>query len=206
MSPGLADSDSLRPAGVTVIRSDGRYSTERCGILGALAMDEYVPAESAGPRGSGFSSRRVATGVLLVLYVLVGVALYSRAVVLQQECGDSFLCPDIQILGLDRGVFLAAWLGTLFVAVALSELTRALDRSRPKALDARLARECPHCRELMRRDASVCLRCNRESQAWTPRGRTWVVDGGDGFTYELDERRGTWRRAQGSPRSAESRP
>jgi RNA polymerase subunit RPABC4/transcription elongation factor Spt4 len=40
--------------------------------------------------------------------------------------------------------------------------------SNPKAV-----RECPHCKEAMRRDASVCPHCRRDSDAW----RYWVVAG-----------------------------
>jgi len=42
------------------------------------------------------------------------------------------------------------------------------------------SRECPHCKERMRGDASVCPHCQRESVAWQQKdGRWWrQTDGG----------------------------
>ena len=52
-------------------------------------------------------------------------------------------------------------------------------------------RECPHCREQMRRDASVCPHCRRESAAWQlHEGRWWVET--DGKWFYLDENANQW--------------
>src|SRR5438552_14770165 len=52
-------------------------------------------------------------------------------------------------------------------------------------------RECPHCREQMRRDASVCPHCRRESAAWQlHEGRWWVQT--DGKWFYLDEKANRW--------------
>lgn len=54
-------------------------------------------------------------------------------------------------------------------------------------------RECPHCKELMRRDAGVCPHCRRESPAWTfNEGRWWLQS--EGEWYWLDDGRGAWVR------------
>jgi hypothetical protein len=55
-------------------------------------------------------------------------------------------------------------------------------------------RECPFCKEGMRRDASVCPHCRRESSPWRyDDGRWWSV-ASDGAEMWLDEPYGRWRR------------
>jgi hypothetical protein len=53
-------------------------------------------------------------------------------------------------------------------------------------------RECPHCREPMRREASVCPHCRRESRPMQfHEGRWWSQVGG-GRWYYLDETTNQW--------------
>lgn len=52
-------------------------------------------------------------------------------------------------------------------------------------------RECPHCKSAIRRDASVCPHCRRESEAWTHHKGYWWVKRPSGYVY-LDERTGRW--------------
>jgi hypothetical protein len=65
----------------------------------------------------------------------------------------------------------------------------------PSALPAapRQMRECPHCKEPMRRDASVCPHCRRDSDAWTYDGGVWRSRSADGSEVWLDERSMAWR-------------
>lgn len=54
-----------------------------------------------------------------------------------------------------------------------------------------MRRECPHCREFMRRDASVCPHCQRDSEAWAKQdGRWWRFQ--DGSWRYLDEQTDRW--------------
>lgn len=56
----------------------------------------------------------------------------------------------------------------------------------------RAMRECPHCKEGMRRDASVCPHCRRDSEAWRYwEGRWWSPLGTDPPVW-YDERTGRW--------------
>ena len=49
------------------------------------------------------------------------------------------------------------------------------DPKSPPNLPSPTHRECPFCKELMRRDASVCPHCRRESPAWKHHGgRCWT--------------------------------
>jgi hypothetical protein len=55
-------------------------------------------------------------------------------------------------------------------------------------------RECPFCKEPMRRDASVCPHCRRESSAWTYRDGHWWAANEQGEESWLDNA-GTWHPA-----------
>jgi hypothetical protein len=61
------------------------------------------------------------------------------------------------------------------------------------------ARGCPHCKEAMRRDASICPHCRRESQAWEfDVGRWWTHDpAGTRVWFDEVERR--WRLETDTP-------
>ena len=64
-------------------------------------------------------------------------------------------------------------------------------------------RECPHCKEAMRRDASVCPHCRHDSPAWRWHdGRWWVRAEGDERWRWLDERSGTWTLLEQPPNAA----
>ena len=52
-------------------------------------------------------------------------------------------------------------------------------------------RECPHCKEPMRRDASVCPHCQRDSEAWTLNDNAWWVKR-DGVWNRYVEDTGDW--------------
>jgi hypothetical protein len=63
-----------------------------------------------------------------------------------------------------------------------------------------VVRECPHCKEPMRRDASVCPHCRRESPAWEYRDERWWAsseDGGEKVWF--DEPVGKWQAASYVP-------
>lgn len=65
----------------------------------------------------------------------------------------------------------------------------------PEVRDQREYRECPHCKETMRRDASVCPHCRHESAPWTlHEGYWWTQVAGE--WYWLDERSNSWQRKQ----------
>jgi hypothetical protein len=104
------------------------------------------------------------------------------------------------------------WLGVLILALLppLPELSTAaqlarLERQRGQLradyvlkeqarLQAELAtatRECPFCKEEMRRDATVCRHCGRDSEAWIYEDGRWRARSGDVW-YALVESRGEW--------------
>lgn len=57
----------------------------------------------------------------------------------------------------------------------------------------RLYRECPHCKEPMRRDAGYCPHCRQPSNAWRfYEGRWWLRETDNGPWEWLDERTNEW--------------
>jgi hypothetical protein len=52
-------------------------------------------------------------------------------------------------------------------------------------------RECPHCKEPMRRDASICPHCRERSPAWTFRDGAWWFESDSGWEV-LDESQNQW--------------
>lgn len=68
-----------------------------------------------------------------------------------------FLCSAILLLaGFVLGIGPLVWIGLALLVVGLFG---ALFQSADKVASRR---ECPHCREHMRRDASVCPHCQRD--------------------------------------------
>jgi uncharacterized RDD family membrane protein YckC len=59
-------------------------------------------------------------------------------------------------------------------------------------------RECPHCKESMRRDANICPHCRNESQPWIFHNGFWWWRTEDA-TYYLDERSGQWMKFDPQP-------
>ena len=82
------------------------------------------------------------------------------------------------------------WIGVLIVALLSPKAAMTLDdlerrrntvnpnyyeKKKAELLAARTHRECPHCREQMRRDASVCPHCQRDSTLWVlNEGQWWL--------------------------------
>jgi len=99
-------------------------------------------------------------------------------------------------LGLLLGLILG-WIGVIIALVLSDERSTQLKQ----AADAALYRECPYCREPMRRDASVCPHCRRESEAWTRRDEAWWVQRGDDW-YRLDPASGQWHVGTPAPETS----
>jgi Superinfection immunity protein len=56
-----------------------------------------------------------------------------------------------------------------------------------------LYRECPFCKENMRRDASTCPHCRKESVAWAFNDGFWWVQDPKGVWLQHDEATGGWQ-------------
>jgi len=65
------------------------------------------------------------------------------------------------------------------------------DPERP--LPGAMYRECPHCKESMRCDGSICPHCRQPSAAWRlHEGRWWVRDSSQNGWRWLDDQTGEW--------------
>jgi hypothetical protein len=62
-----------------------------------------------------------------------------------------------------------------------------------------VVRECPSCKEPMRRDASVCPHCRRESPAWEYRDGKWWTSDASGDDVWFEDPAGLWREAGYAP-------
>lgn len=105
------------------------------------------------------------------------------------------------------GLFLG-WLGVIIVALLPAKQAMTLEtlerrkrnytpqqyeRIRAEILaEDHVYRECPSCKEQMRRDASVCPHCRNESAPWTLHNGHWWSQR-DGQWHVFDEGSGEWR-------------
>jgi hypothetical protein len=68
-------------------------------------------------------------------------------------------------------------------------------------------RDCPHCREGMRRDAEICPRCRHPSTPWRFYEGRWWFRGSEQDGWEwLDERTGEWVGSEAAAAPAEVHP
>jgi Zn finger protein HypA/HybF involved in hydrogenase expression len=92
--------------------------------------------------------------------------------------------------GPTTGVLLGVFLGWIGVVIAVC-LGDQRSGAGVHAQTQRMYRECPHCRESMRRDASVCPHCRGGSQAWTWDDDRWWLDH-NGAWYWLSSDEAEW--------------
>jgi hypothetical protein len=115
--------------------------------------------------------------VMLILYVVIGI--------LTLGFGLLFLWP----------------ITVIWAAMAVQSHNQGLwqQHSGPTSVQqagVQASRECPFCRQSIRRDASVCAHCRRESEPWVLHEGFWWTKGTDGNQYWLNERTMAWERHQ----------
>ena len=109
--------------------------------------------------------------------------------------------------GVLYGLFLG-WLGVIIVALlpakkamTLAELEKRKRSFTPQqyerirseiVAEEHVHRQCPFCKEPMRRDATVCPHCRHESAAWTLHEGRWWTQVEDGEWRWLDEVTREW--------------
>jgi hypothetical protein len=92
--------------------------------------------------------------------------------------------------GLNLALIASISLGIAGLVVLLGTPRHAAQAA--TTVDSPAYRECPHCKEPMRRDASVCPHCQRDSEAWTLNDGAWWVKR-DGAWIRYDEETGNWK-------------
>ena len=146
-----------------------------------------------------------AAGAVLFLIVLAGVAwilpIFVSANITQGKGRGS-------AAGILLGVFLG-WIGVLIAALLSRDPSVpapvrpvvAPTSSRPTAqIEKALYRECPECKESMRRDARICPHCRSESEPWILHaGFWWHVK--PGSVHRFLERQQRWQKMNPPPSS-----
>jgi hypothetical protein len=88
-------------------------------------------------------------------------------------------------------------IGLLIVLVA--NPSKAAVSSPQGGVGQGVVRQCPWCKEAMKRDASVCPHCQRESSPWTfHEGRWWSTDTQGEWVF-LNERTREWMKLPPPP-------
>jgi hypothetical protein len=87
--------------------------------------------------------------------------------------------------------FFLGWFGVLIVAILGPSPEK---EKRLAEQQSSIYRECPHCKEQMRRDATVCPHCRIETDAWRLINGEWWRTQEDGF-YVFDEATRGWTNA-----------
>lgn len=96
-------------------------------------------------------------------------------------------------MGFFLGLIVGFFLGPLGILIVLF-----LQPSQARQMKGK--RECPHCKEAMKREASVCPHCHRDSEPWKFDQGYWWVRRDDQWLY-LDARGRwvKWTSGKGSP-------
>ncbi len=123
--------------------------------------------------------------LILLLWVVVGGGVGALIGSQKGRGGLGF------ILGLVLGVI--GWVIILLLAPASGHPANQVTvvTGAPLGANAQLYRECPRCKEPMRRDASLCPHCRSESEPWILHdGHWWVTR--PGGSYYLDPLSQQW--------------
>lgn len=124
-------------------------------------------------------------GLILLLWVIVGGGV-GAVIGSQKGRGATGF-----ILGLVLGVI--GWVIVLLLEPAAGHSANRLvvGTTPTPGSHAQMYRECPRCKEQMRRDASLCPHCRSESEPWILRDGQWWVTRPNG-SYYLDAPSQQW--------------
>ena len=151
---------------------------------------------------------------LLVILVVVGTTIWVGVDASKRDWGEGMgtagwviFCTLLWIVGFP--VYLAkrgkAPLKGALSASPSGGLPAPSPESSPEAQVA--YRECPHCREPMRRDAEICPHCREHSTAWRFHEGRWWFRASEAEPWRwLDEAHGTWIALEAAPSAASESP
>ena len=99
------------------------------------------------------------------------------------------------------GFFLGFLLGVVGIVIAYvgTPTTASLASSPGGAAVPAQLRQCPACKEAMKRDASICPHCRTQSRPWIFSDGYWWATDGEGDLVYLEEASLTWRRLPSGP-------
>lgn len=162
--------------------NDGWIVVGACVVAGA-ALVRYLQA----PR------RSAAIGVSLAGAVGAAVTIWDRVDISNRIEDAGEFAGALARVGWGLNLALAGSVSLALAGVALFN-TRPREFMAATQSKSFMYRECPYCKEEMRRDATVCPHCRLETAAWelSPDGYWWRPNT-VGVLEWLDESTGTWR-------------
>lgn len=136
--------------------------------------------------------------VLMLIWVVGGIASTGEGTAdCKEEAAtnqflDDELCDDAAAVGtaIGVGILIFLWAAGDIILGIIWLVTNGGNQRKGPANDG-TTRECPHCKSLIRRDASVCPHCQRESEPWRLHDGHWWVKRDDG-DYYYEEKANTW--------------
>jgi hypothetical protein len=134
------------------------------------------------------------TGIYALVIVL-GVYFLPLVIAVNRKVPN---VGSVAVINVFLGWTLVGWVIALAMALRSVPKKPELVPETPKTATAQaispsglMYRECPHCKEQMRRDASVCPHCQRDSDPWSKDGdRWWQLQ--DGERRYWDEQTQQW--------------
>lgn len=171
-----------RIRGNSVLQSGTGWADLVLAVIGAIAVVRAFARGSYSRAPLGFGL--IAFGVALY----DGVPKSSRTLCPLDATSVSSACEVAQP-GL--GIY-AVGAGGIALFLAGCFLAKQPKAGVSPAPSAAAVRECPYCKEDMRRDASTCPHCRKDSPAWVFNDGLWWAHAPDGGWLLLDEPTGTW--------------
>lgn len=117
---------------------------------------------------------------LLVGYIPVGIICGVIAGFISRDKGKGFA------FGFIAGLFLGV-IGIIVAAMSGGSASSEAEWTQHRV--------CPHCKERMKRDASVCPSCQRESKPWTFKDGRWWHQSRSGAWWSLNETTNQWEQS-----------
>jgi hypothetical protein len=128
--------------------------------------------------------------VVVALLIWAGIGGFVASAIWKNKGGDPVV-----------GFIMGALLGLLGIIMAAAMTPKAGGAFTGSSME----RECPYCKKQIRRDASVCPYCQRESEAWNYHGGFWWVWRNGRWMY-LNERSNKWEATPTQPTSESPKP
>jgi hypothetical protein len=161
---------------------------------GKLALAAVLIGLVAALFATMFRSRGWFLVVGVMGAVALGIAIYDGRDVSHRVANANEEAQGFVQANVGAGLWVLGVAGVLMLLCSLFGFNAARQAKEPAIVEATpLYRECPHCKEQMRRDAAVCPHCRMESPPWHLHDGVWWVQSKDGTWHYLDEATGEWK-------------
>jgi RNA polymerase subunit RPABC4/transcription elongation factor Spt4 len=148
--------DALMQGFVSATAGTSGYTLNTAGVNSAILTRKFTP------------TGMVVFGIILGLFTLIGFGL------LLVKTTETLSITLAEVGGATR---------VTISGVATPEMIARLNSVLSAVPQPALYRECPNCKEQMRRDATVCPHCRKETKAWVLDGNTWWSESTRGWHW-----------------------